>query len=200
MYRYGKFPFFHPVHFLEIFFFIFIFTLFGFKDARGYIACIITFFFLIKQISPFFERFIINGDLINVSLFKQNYDIKIPEDAVFVLSYTDISDFSYSFKNRFTVNIVSDDVTHILEALHSKQCVFANNPSRHGVRLGKVIYNNLFLEKYFKNKWIYSFVYEKEFSDEFFKQQKKPVIVPRSIADKIEIVANGFDVIFVEER
>ncbi len=161
-------------------------------------------YFLYRQISPFFERFCIYEDTIYFRLIKYKSEKLIPGNSVFIISYADLGGYSYSFKNRFMVNIVTGDLNYIYRILHSDKCREMCDPIRYGYGLclheEKIIYNNLFIETQFNNSYIYSFVYEKDFSNNFFNEQKKPVILPRSLADKIPIEPNGFDVIIDEER
>lgn len=197
--RYGKIPVFHQLHILNIVMLLLMFIL-DYTKIITYIVWCINIFFLYKQISPFFEKFHIECDMISINFMKGSYTKKIPDNAVFVLSYTDVNGFSYSFKNRYMINIVADCVENIFCGLHSSEFEKYCNSVRLGFGFGKKVYDNRCMEIYFKNRYIYSFAYEQEFANKFFNEQKKTVIIPRSLADKIQVQANGFEVLFDEER
>lgn len=202
--RYGPPPIFHPLHILNIIMLCVCIGVFDFSKVTSYIFIAIYFFFLYRQISPFFEYFCINEDVIYSKLMNHSDEKTIPSEAVFIISYTDLGGFSYSFKNRFMVNIVTEDLDNIYRILHSDKCRELCDPIRYGYGLCLheeiTLYNNLYIESQFEKKWIYSFVYKRDFTNKFFNEQKKPVIVPRSLADKIQIEPNGFEVIIDEER
>lgn len=198
-YRYGKIPFFHPLHFLELIFVIFLVVIFYHNKSATVIIGVIFLFFFYKQISPFFERFFIKLNSISIFYLIDKDEIVIPENTIFVLSYTDIF-YSYRFKNRFMVNLVTGDVNSVLEELHTKPYLQEEIACKLGMGYKKMVYDNQFIEAVFKHRSIYSFVYDKDFAEKFFNEQKKTVILPRSLTDKIQIEPNGFEVIIDEER
>ena len=202
--RYGKFPVIHPMHITDIIMVLMCIGIFDYAKVGWYIFVAIYLFFLYRQVSPFFEHYSIDKNTIYISSIKYKAEKEIPNDSVFIISYTDLGGYYYSFKNRFMVNIVTGDLDYIHSILHSDKCKTVCKPSRYGyglcLREEKILYNNLYIENQFKNSWIYSFAYNKDFADEFFYEQKKPVIIPRSLVDKIQIEPNGFEIIIDEER
>ncbi len=177
--RYGTIPFFHPLHLLNI---IMIFMCIGvlyYSKPISYMFIAIYFCFLYRQISPFFEHFYFNKDTIHICFMKHKSERIIPNEAVFIISYTDLGGYSYSFKNRFMVNIVTKNLDDIYRILHSDKCRELCDPVRHGYGLclpkGITIYNNLYIESQFNEEWIYSFVYEKNFANSFFNEQRRPI-------------------------
>ena len=200
--RYGKPPFFHPVNI------IFVGIIIGFvyriiknpEEYLAYIAIVCMSFVFYRSFSPFWERFSIDKNTILVKFIKYAYEIKIPENAVFVISYTNV-DFSQYFRKRFMINIVDDEIDKVFEILHSDKLENQYAARHYHIGLStEPVYDNAFIQGRFKNRWIYSFVYEKDFADEFFKEQKKTVILPKSLKDKINIIPDGFKVIIDEER
>ena len=200
--RYGKPPFLNPINI------IFIALIAAFisrviknpEDYLAYIAIACMSFVFYRSFSPFWERFSIDKNTIFVKFIKYAYEIKIPESAVFVISYTNV-EFSQYFRKRFMINIVDDDIDKVFETLHSDK-LENQHAARHyhiGISTDPV-YDNAFIKGRFKNRWVYSFVYEKDFADKFFKKQKKTVILPKSLKDKVNIIPDGFEVIIDEER
>ncbi len=201
--RFGKLPLFHPIDI------IFIVLIAGFiywvinnpKDYLAYIAICCMSFAFYRSLSPFWEKFSIDKNTIFVKFIKDAYEIKIPESAVFVISYTNVDTFSYTFRNRFMINIVDDEIGKVFETLHSDTRQNQYDSQRYHWGLSsEPVYDNLFIRGRFKNRWVYSFIYEKDFADKFFKEQKKTVILPKSLKGKIDIIPNGFEVIIDEER
>ena len=201
--RFGKIPFFHPVN-IAFTILISILVYWVINNPKEYVAyiaiCCMSFAFY-RLLSPFWEKFSIVENQIFVKFIKYSYEIKIPQNAVFVLSYTNVDTFSYILRKRFTINIVDDEIDNVFETLHSDKLQNQYDAQHYNRGFSsKPIYDNLFIQGRFKNRWIYSFVYEKAFADEFFKTQKKTVILPKSLKDKINITPDGFEVIIDEER
>ncbi len=200
--RFGKLPLLHPINI------IFIVLIGGFiywvinnpKDYLAYIAICCMSFAFYRSLSPFWEKFSIDKNTIFVKFIKYAYEIKIPESAVFVISYTNI-EFSQIFRKRFMINIVDDELDKVFETLHSDKLQNQHAAWHYHTSFSsEPVYDNLFIRGRFKNRWVYSFVYEKNFADNFFKEQKKTVILPKSLKDKINIIPDGFEVIIDEER
>ena len=154
--------------------------------------------FFTKTVSPFFEQFSVIEDNIYIKKFNYTDQKRITPDAVFIISYTIAEDMV--LKDRYMINIVRSNIFEALDILHEDLLQNQMDATHRFDMYKKAIYHNSFIEGHFKHRYIYSFVYKKDFAINFFNEQKKPVILPRSLADKIQIEPNGFEVIIDEER
>ena len=156
------------------------------------------FLVIVKTISPFFEKFSVVENTIKIKKIKYTDQKEITPDAIFIISYTIAEDIV--LKDRYMVNIVRSGIREAFNVLHEDLLQNQIDATHRFDMYKKAIYHNSFIEGHFKHQFIYSFVYEKDFANKFFCKQKKTVIIPRSLADKIQIEPNGFEVIIDEER
>lgn len=194
--RYGNFPFSDPLVICFSLFCLFsILGMFFYKECI--IISLVNSFWVWRLASPYFEKFCLNNERIVTQKFKNREIIDIPQNVVLVLSYT-IVEHSVSGKSCYTVNIVNEDTETVLKKLHEDDRTCEWIACRHRVKK-ILIYDNAYIENIFKNKVVYSFVYDKE-TQQIFNELKKTVILPRSLESKISIEQNGFDVIIDEGR
>lgn len=194
--RYGKYPIKHTINFLLLIFLLTaVLSFFSFEDVYlGLFLLIITLLLFIHFYYPFREKFYITDKTIHRKKGRQTEEITIPDNAVFVLSYT-ITNFIY--RKKYTVNIIAEDAETTLDKLH-KDDKINRYYSIKEYRVDAASYGNKTIENYFHTKCIYSFLYEKNFADEFFSSQKKTVIIPRTIYDKLSITPDAYTIIVDE--
>lgn len=170
-------------------------SFFSFDDVYlGLFLLVITLLLFIHFYYPFIEKFYIADKTIHRKRGRQTEEITIPDNAVFVLSYT-ITNFIY--RKKYTVNIIAEDADTTLNRLHKDDKVNRYYSIKE-YRIDAASYGNKTIENYFHAKCIYSFLYEKPFADEFFSSQKKTVIIPRTIYDKLNITPDTYTIIVDE--
>lgn len=86
----------------------------------------------------------------------------------------------------------------MISRLHEDEFVCGKIAYHHGVSK-QCIYDNEYIEGRFKNRFIYSFVLDKE-TQQIFNNLKRTVILPHSLKSKISIEENGFEIIIDEDR
>ncbi len=203
--RYGRYPIFHLINILPamvvlrcgyVFFSLEKLTLSLETFACLYffilgIGCFISFYY------PFMEKFYINNNLIYRKKRKNTEQIFIPDCSVFVLSYTVLG---FRYYGKYMVNIINEDIETTLKKLHEHDDYNKSEMMFHSRKLYNVAaYSNKMITKFFRDKCVYSFLYEKQFADEFFSLQKKTVIIPLSIYDKIDINPDTYTIIIDEK-
>ena len=104
----------------------------------------------------------------------------------------------FFLKKRYVVNIVADTIDTVINRLHEDEFVCGKIAYHHGVSK-QCIYDNEYIEGRFKNRFIYSFVLDKE-TQQIFNNLKRTVILPHSLKSKISIEENGFEIIIDEDR
>ena len=197
--RYGKYPILHPATIIVIVFFA-IFLGLGYETERMKFVGVFLIpwsLWFIYIVFPFCERFYIKGNIIHTKKIRFKEVIPIPADAIFIVSYATINN-SIFIKKRYIINIVVDDIDVALDRLHEDEFVCGKIAYHHGVSKN-CIYDNEYIEGRFKNRFVYSFVFDKE-TQQVFNELKRTVILPRSLESKISIEQNGFDVIIDEGR
>ena len=154
-------------------------------------------FGLISSYHPYTEKFFIIDNVIHHKNGRYSEEIKIPADAVFVVSHMVVK---YYFTKRYLINIVADDIDVVLEKLHKNDSYNQEQTSYHTFKFHTpACYNNDILKERFRNRWYYCFLFEKEYAEQFFAEQQKLIIIPRSIADKIDLDMEKFNVIIDEK-
>ena len=196
--RYGKFPIFHPVYLLLVLFIVVIACDIEHKLFLSILALLVLVFFLYRALSPFFEKFSVQGNEIFHAKVNYHDVITVPNDAIFIFSHTTVEGIGI-LRDRFMVNIVVDTIDDAFSKLHEDKRQNEYEAFNRGCS-NLAVYDNHYIKGHFKHRCIYSFVYNESFVNTFFNEQKKPVILPRSLADKIQIEPNGFEVIIDEER
>ncbi len=205
--RYGKFPFFHIAN-LAVYIMIvcpayyLIETLFESDFKKDIILRLLFLFSLgcccfIGGYHPYTEKFFVEDNVIHHKKGKYSEEIKIPADAVFVVSHMVEK---YYFTKRYLINIVADDIDEVLEKLHENDSYNQEQTFYHTFKYhAPACYNNYILKGRFRNRWYYCFLFEKKYAEQFFAEQQKPIIIPRSIADKIDLDTEKFNVIIDEK-
>lgn len=203
--RYGKFPIFTPINIFLIFAFLFsiyvIHETYPIFSSKG--LCYSLFFFIISVGSfisiyhPFTEKFYVSDNIIHHKKRRYTEEIPIPDYAIFVLSYATVG---FLYFGKYTVNIVTEDVDTTLKILHKNDNYNKSEMLWRNLRFRNFAgYDNTMVKGFLSHRCIYSFLYEKQFADEFFSSQKKTVIIPRSIYDKIDIVPDSYTIIIDEK-
>ena len=93
---------------------------------------------------------------------------------------------------------MAEDAGKIIEKLHQNELANATVSSRRGL-FKTASYDNKIVRGYFKNRWIYCFLYDKTYAEEFFSSQQKTIIIPLTIADKIDLNIEKYSVIIDEK-
>ncbi|MBO5432593.1 MAG: hypothetical protein J6A43_00890 [Clostridia bacterium] len=203
--RYGKFPFFTPINIALIIAYIFlicvIYKTYTFCSIQS--LCYSLFIFVlcvggfISIYHPFTEKYYIHNNTIHHKKGKYKEDIPIPDYAIFVFSHTVLN---FRYYGKYTVNIVTEDVDTTLKILHKNDDYNKSEMMLQSFKLYNIAgYSNRMVKGFLNHRCIYSFLYEKQFADEFFSSQKKTVIIPRSIYDKIEIAPDTYTIIIDEK-
>lgn len=194
--RYGRFPFSEP---LVIMFGIFcVFTTFGiFFERMLFVTVIINLFWIWRLSSPYLEKFYLDKNRFVTRKFKVQEIIDVPPNAVFVLSYTFVEN-SVRKKNSCMVNIINEKTEIIINKLNEDDRACEMVAFRQRVKNG-LVYDSGYIEGIFKNKVVYSFVFDNE-TQQIFDELKRTVILPKSLESKVTIEPKGFDIIIDEDR
>lgn len=150
---------------------VFIACFFYHWAVLGLLICVVV---LIKTILPFFEKFTVAKNIIKIKKHKYTEQKEITADTIFIISYTIAEDIV--LKDRYMVNIVRSEVYEAFNILHEDLLQNQIDATYRFGKYKKAIYQNSYIEAHFKHRFIYSFVYEKDFANKFFSEQKKPVI------------------------
>lgn len=127
-------------------------------------------------VRPYMERFAVGDHSIYVHQGKRTHEIHLPSNIVLVISQADIRDTfsvqSYFLRNKYAVSILhSDSLEGVLQTLH------ANRTMK---------YTNSTIDAAFTQSFIYSFVYDKDALAQILKHGVSMVILPESLADKVD--------------
>ncbi len=198
--RYGKYPFYYSLDLsciLVIVYGIYVFIRLRYEYTEAYLGFVPVFLSicaLIQNHHPYTEKFFVSNNIIHHQKGKNIEQINIPDDAVFVFSYMVVK---FYFKKKYMINIVSEDSDLILKKLHQDDYWNELEMAHH--KLSLTSYNNKIINGVFRHRCCYCFKYEKDYAEKFFAEQQKPIIIPRSIADKIDLDMEKFNVIIDEK-
>lgn len=130
---------------------------------------------------PYMERFTICDDSILIHQMGRISKVPLPPNIVLVFSPADIRDTfsvqSYLLKNKFAVSIL-----HKVSLEETMQVLHANHVKK---------YTNSTIEAKFYDSFVYSFVYEQESLAQILKHGVSMVIIPESLADRIDFKVLG---------
>lgn len=198
--RYGNYPFFNPINVVTIAGFLWGAGMFVYTPKErcfGLLLMVVGTVTFISLYHPFSEKFYISNNVVHHKKGRYTEEISIPNYANFVLSYATVGFLHFG---KFMVNIVTEDVDTTLKILHKNDDYNKSEMLWRSLRMRNIAgYDNTMIKGFLKHRCIYSFLYDKQFADELFSSQKKKVIIPRSIYDKIEIAPDAYTIIIDEK-